>query len=195
MDWKKIKSEYITDENSSYTKLSKKYNVSRSTIANKAGREGWASDKERYQNELVTKTIASVQKKEIDKIARIQGLTDRLLDKLEKAINELDIHQIKNSIKTKVIEYNNIERPDKPTKEVIEEKEEILEVSSIVDRLGLKNIASALKDIKEVQMIKTELDEQEQKARIAKLQKEAQEEKEDKDIKVTIDESLEDYSK
>ena len=125
MDWKKIKSEYITDENSSYTKLSKKYNVSRSTIANKAGREGWASDKERYQNELVTKTIASVQKKEIDKITRIQGLTDRLLDKLEKAINELDIHQIKNSIKTKVIEYNNIERPDKPTKEVIEEKEEM----------------------------------------------------------------------
>ena len=44
-----------------------------------------------------------------------------------------------------------------------------MEVKSIVDRQGLKQIASALRDIKEVKMLRTELDKQEQEARIAAL--------------------------
>ena len=43
----------------------------------------------------------------------------------------------------------------------------------IVDRQGLKQIASALKDIKEVKMLRSELDRQEQEARIANLRKQA----------------------
>lgn len=174
MDWKKIKTEYITDEASSYTKLSEKYGIARSTIANKAGREGWAKEKERYHNELVTKTVARMGQKQLDKLTRIQDVTDKLLDKLEQAIDELDLQIAKNTHKTKVIEYNNYDRPDKPTKEIVDEHEEITEVSTIIDRAGLKAIASALRDIKEVQMLKTELDKKEQEARIANLQKQAQ---------------------
>jgi monoamine oxidase len=173
VDWNKIKSEYITDDASSYTKLAKKYGIARSTIANRAGREGWASDKERYRNDLVTKTVAAVQKKQVDKMQRIQDITDKLLDKLEQAVNELDRQLLRDVTKVKEIEYNNDLRPDKPTKEVITEREIIRDVSTIIDRAGLKAIASALRDIKEVQMLKTELDKQEQEARIANLRKQA----------------------
>ena len=173
MDWKKVKTEYITDDASSYTKLSEKYGISRSTIANRAGREGWAKEKERYHNELVTKTIASVGKKQLDKMARIQDVTDKLLAKLERAIDELDLQIVKNVHRTKVIEYNNYERPDKPTKEVVDETEEIGEFTTIIDRAGLKAVASALRDIKEVQMLRTELDKREQEARIANLNRQA----------------------
>ena len=98
------------------------------------------------------------------------------------------------STRIKTIEYDNGLRPDKPTKEVIHEEEKVLEVSSIIDRQGLKHIASALKDIKEVKMLKSELDRQEQEARIDKLRKEAMVEKENQEVKVTIQGELEEYS-
>lgn len=99
-----------------------------------------------------------------------------LLDKIEQAITELDIQLYKDVKKTKVIEYNNELRPDKPTKETIYEEEKVSEVKTIVDRSGLKAIASSLRDIKEIQMLKSDLDKQEQEARINKLRKEAERE-------------------
>lgn len=185
-DWKKIKTEYITDDASSYTKLSQKYSISRSTIANKAGREGWVQEKERYQNELVTKTVARVGQKQLDKMTRIQDVTDRLLDRLEQAIDQLDLQIAKKTHKTKIIEYNNLDRPDKPTKEIVDEHEELSEFSTIIDRAGLKAIASALRDIKEVQMLKSEIDKREQEARIAKLRKEAEAEDTASEININI---------
>lgn len=194
VDWNKIKSEYITDDTASYTKLAKKYGIARSTIANRAGQEGWVAEKERYRNELVTKTVAAVQKKQVDKMKRIQDLTDKLLDKLEQAMDELDRQLVRDVTKVKEIEYNNDLRPDKPTKEIITEHETVSDVSTIIDRTGLKAIASALRDIKEVQMLKTELDRQEQEARIAKLQKEAVVEDKSTEITITIESDAEEYS-
>ena len=75
---------------------------------------------------------------------RLLSISDKMIDKIERAVEELDLAQVTNKTKTKVIEYKNGKRPDKPTKEVIEEKEEILAVSSIVDRKGLQQIAMSL---------------------------------------------------
>ena len=97
--------------------------------------------------------------------------------------------------KIKEIEYNNEERPDKPTKEIIHEEENVNEVHTIVDRKGLKDIASALRDIKEIQMLKTELDKREQEARIAKLQKEAESDDEGGEIEVVITGKAKEYAK
>ena len=103
------------------------------------------------------------------------------------------LHEIGKNLT--VIEYNNEDRPDKPTKEIVHEAEKLIEATSIVDRQGLKQIASALRDIKEVQMLKSELDRQEQEARIANLQKQA--EKGDGDqgkITVVLEGALKDYA-
>ena len=40
VDWLSIKTEYIAG-NGSYASLAEKYGVHKSTIANKAGKEGW----------------------------------------------------------------------------------------------------------------------------------------------------------
>ena len=128
-------------------------------------------------------------------MARIDKLTDKLLDKLEQAIEELDLQLAKHTDKTKIIEYDNELRPDKPTREVVHEEEKLLEVKSIIDRQGLKQIASALKDIKEVKMLRSELDRQEQEARIEKLRKEAKEDTGNKEpIKVILGDGLDKYS-
>ena len=197
MDWKRIKAEYIAG-GTSYRKLAEKYGVSFSTLRKVAAKEQWTELRNRAGAKRDTKIIDSVSEKEaqkaIDKLARVSDLTDMLLDKLEQAIAELDIQLYKDVKKTKVIEYNNELRPDKPTKETIYEEEKVSEVKTIVDRSGLKAIASSLKDIKEIQMLKSDLDRQEQEARIAKLRKEAQEEEKDNSVNIVIDAETEVYS-
>lgn len=195
MDWRTIRKEYITDESSSYRKLAKKYGISLTAITNKAKQENWVEKRRQFRDKTTTKTMEVLSDKSADKLTRVLDITDKLLDKLEKAVEELDIQLYKDVVKTKEIEYNHELRPDKPTKEIIHEEEKVIEVKSIIDRSGIKAIASALRDIKEVQMLKTELDRMEQEARIAKLQKEAEaEDKESNEIKVVIEGSLEKYS-
>ena len=192
-DWKSIKTEYITTD-TSYRKLAQKYGVSYQAICHRSKEEGWITDREQHMNKTVSKAVEKISSKKADKMSRIDDLADQLLDKLQQAITELDLQLYKHTDKTKVIEYDYELMPGKPTKETIHEEEKLLETKSIVDRQGLKQIASALKDIKEVKMLKSELDRQEQEARIDKLRKEATVEKENNEVKVTILGELGEYS-
>ena len=186
MDWQAIKTEYITTK-TSYRKLAAKYGVSATAIANKSKAENWLEQREQFLNKTFTKTVEVASKKQVDRMTRIMDASDRLLDKLEKAIDELDMHLTTHKVKTKVIEYHNYERPDKPTKEIIEEDEKLIEFTSIIDRKGLLAVTDALKNLKDIQMIKSELDRQEQEAKIAKLRKEAEEEDKTSEVAIIIE--------
>lgn len=52
VDWLAIKTEYLTG-NGSYAALAKKYGVHKSTIANKAGKEGWTEQREEQRRRNV----------------------------------------------------------------------------------------------------------------------------------------------
>ena len=185
VDWKSIKAEYIAG-GTSYRKLAEKYGVGYQAICRRSQEEGWIALREQHENKTVTRALDKISEKKADKMARVDSLADQLLDKIERAIEELDLQLFKHTDRTKVIEYNNELRPDKPTKETIHEEEKLLEARSIVDRMGLKQIASALKDIKEVKMLRSELDKREQEARIAKLQKEAEANNDDSDKEIAV---------
>lgn len=174
MNWNKIKTEYITDESSSYRKLAKKYGVSLSAITRRSKEEDWQGQRQQVKDKTITKSIEKLSQKNADKLSRVSDLTDQLLDKLEQAIKELDVQLYKNVVKVKEIEYNNDLRPDKPTKETIHEEEKVIEIKTIIDRSGLKAITSSLRDIKEIQMLKTELDKREQEARVRNLENQAE---------------------
>ena len=194
MDWNEIRTEYMSTE-TSYRKLAEKYDVPVSTIFKRAKKENWVDLKKQNEDNLVAITLDTCGEMQVERLKRIQTATDDLLSKIEQAITELNIVLNTKTKKTKVIEYKNFERPDKPTKEIIEEEVEVVETASIVDRTGLKAIASALKDIKEIQMLKSDADMREQEARIAKLHKEVKEEdKADKKIVVCIKGDADDYS-
>ena len=169
-DWQAIKTEYITTD-TSYRKLAQKYGIHYKVISERGKDEKWVELRSQHKDRTLTKTLNKISNKQSDKMSRIDDLADQLLEKLERAITELDLQLCTHTDKTKTIEYNNDRRPDKPTKEVVHEEEKVLEMRSIVDRQGLKQIASALKDIKEVKMLRSELDKQEQEARIANLRK------------------------
>lgn len=154
MDWLKIKNEYIST-NTSYRKLAEKYGVNKDTIANRAKREKWKELREKQADAIQTKTIQQtanrMASKEANRIARIDALTDRLLNKLEEATEQLNNHLVTSKIKTREIEYSS-ENARKPTKETITEEEKKDVVSGDIDRTGLKQLSEALKNIKDIQI-------------------------------------------
>lgn len=193
-DWKKIKTEYITT-GISYRRLAEKYGLHYHVISERGKAENWVELRAQHRDKTLTKALEKISERQSDKMARIDALADQLLDKLEKAITELDLQLCKHTDKTKVIEYNNPDRPDKPTKETIHEEEKLLEVQSIVDRRGLREIASALKDLKEVKGIRSALDEQEQQARIENLKKQAaRDESKNGTVTVVLEGDLKNYA-
>ena len=74
-------------------------------------------------------------------------------------------------------------------------KEGVADGSLIIDSQSIRQITASIKDLREIKGCKSELDMQEQLARIEKLRKEAQTEEESKDIRVVIENSLDDYAK
>lgn len=149
VDWLKIKSEYVNG-NISLRKLAEKTDgITYSQIAKVAAAEKWSEARENQRIKIESKQnqeIAEViVKQEVDRVKRLLSISDKMIGRIEQAVAELDLAQVTSKTKTKVIEYKNRERPDKPTKETVEEKEEILSVSSIVDRKGLQQVAMALK--------------------------------------------------
>ena len=150
VDWLTIRNDYING-GGSYRNLSEKYDVPLRTIAKHAKDEEWQKLKEENCNAIATtlqqKTADAIVENELSRITRLLSISDSLIDKIERAVSELDMAQVTNKTKTKVVEYKNRERPDKPTKEIIEEKEEIIAMRSIIDRKGLQQVATALKAV------------------------------------------------
>ena len=148
VDWLAIRNDYING-GGSYRKLAEKYSVPFGSLRSCAERENWPELKKEQLHKIsiktAQKTADAIVKKEVKRAERMMGIHDQLLDKLEQAVSELNMTQVTNKKKTKTIEYRNGKRPDKPTKETVTENEEILAVSSIVDRKGLQQISLALK--------------------------------------------------
>lgn len=148
VNWLAIRNDYINGLGS-YRELAEKYGVSVDSIKKKAAAEKWKDARTEYAPMLHQKvqeeTAELIAKQEAGRVSKILSIADNIIEKIEQASKELDMAQVTNKKKTKVIAYNNPERADKPTKETIDEREEILAVHSIVDRKGLQQVATALK--------------------------------------------------
>lgn len=180
-DWRKIKTEYITTD-TSYRKLAEKYGIHYKVISERGKAEGWVQLRSQHRDKTLTKSLEKISDRQADKMARIDGIADKLLDKLEQAVTELDMkittHKYKEETET--------------TETTTEWRE--AEKGGIVDRVGLRQITAALRDLKEIKMIQSELDRREQEARIANLQKQAQKEDNDGTITVVLEGDLKKYA-
>ena len=81
MDWSRIKSEYIAG-GTSYRKLAKKHNVSPTTLAKVAGREGWAELRHQADIKKTTRIVDVVSEKEAKRATNIVDVADKLLGKI-----------------------------------------------------------------------------------------------------------------
>lgn len=150
-DWAAIKGEYITTS-ISCNKLATKYGLSCSTVLRKCKSEGWKEQKDEFCKKMQEKKEEIVTQHEVDRIQRLLNLSDKLADKLEKAIDEIDQYKVTSKKKSKVktlkkdSEGNNVEI------EKLIEDEEVKASIGPIDKIGLRQLTAALKDIKDIQV-------------------------------------------
>lgn len=80
---------------------------------------------------------------------RIQQLTGLLLDKIARAVEELDVYTSVSKERKKETELNE---KGKATGEIVTEKEHPRRYRDVVDRSALKQLTAALKDLKDIQL-------------------------------------------
>lgn len=169
--WEQIRIEYISTD-TSYRQLEKKYGVSYAKIQNRARRGDWLAEKAKFKSDRTNKSISLICEEQAEGIARAILIGDRMLDKIEQALNEIDRIIVKRSKMVKTVENVDGHMAE------VSRSEESYEVQEgyIVDRDGLKQLTVALKNLKEIGIFRAELDKREQEARIKKLEKDTEDE-------------------
>ena len=150
-DWKQLEKEYILSDYKSVSDFLKNKEIKNNGTTRKHT-SGWKEKKRQKEDKKATKTIEKVTEKEAEKEAQqlvnIKSIANDLALNIIKANNQLETYIIKNKKKTKKVKYDY--KVSKTSEEEITEKEEIETMEGIIDRQGLKMLASALKDLNEI---------------------------------------------
>lgn len=137
LDWKAIKTEYITT-NISQRELAKKRGVSMSTLRRNAQKQGWYEAKKKYQSRVVQKAVQKIETKESNLLARELSVADKITGVLEKTFKDA----------------NQFQRHIVQTKEKKNDSETVWEAKELVfnkiDMQALKQAADTLQVIEKV---------------------------------------------
>ena len=101
---------------------------------------------EKYKNEY---DALICEEAHCDRTKRILTLSDRMLDKLSRAIDELSQCEEREKKRTKEVEYDA--ELKKPVMETYTETEVCTVRETLIDTSALKQLVSTLKDIKDIQ--------------------------------------------
>ena len=150
-DWKQLEKEYISGNYKSINAFLKEKGISRNKTTNTQTKE-WNIKKHQKDIKKTSKTIEKVIEKEAEKEAQqivdIKSIANDLALNIIKANSQLETYIVKNKKKTKKVKYDY--KISKPKEEEITENEEINTMEGIIDRQGLKMLASALRDLNEI---------------------------------------------
>ena len=157
-DWELIKTEYVTSDKT-YGALAKKYAVPYSTLRSHGRMDRWVEKREEFKRKTMEKALDHMADRQSQELQRVEQLADQLLEKLQTAVDQLELIVVAKKEKgaTEDVQWENSYEETAP--------------GGMVDRQGLKQLASALKDLKAIKDLQSALETQEQKARIQKLQK------------------------
>jgi hypothetical protein len=93
VDWNKIKREYIQGD-TSYRKLADKYNVPFGTLRKVAAKEKWRELRDKTRQKADTKIVEAEAENQAKRMTRLLSVTDKLLDAVEKAVNEFSTEEL-----------------------------------------------------------------------------------------------------
>lgn len=152
-DWIRIRNEYISTD-IGLRGLAEKHNIPLTTLRDRSRREGWVAMRDEQHHEIAQKTAQKtaeiVAKDEAGRVSRLLRIADRLMDKTERALDELDQLAVKHTekVKTTVTAKDDGGKPIR--QEVEREIVDLQTVQAIIDRKGLQQIANSAKAIKDI---------------------------------------------
>lgn len=153
IDWKLIKGEYVTGE-ISLAKIAKKYSVSASAVQKKSVKEKWAVEKRKQHKKAAEKVAKKLNDKNVRKtvndIERVCSAASKLIAKINRAIDEVDKHEVV-TVKTKKTKTNGVNEKGQ-AQEVEETAKEtnIAIYNGLVDTKSITEISKSLLNIKQV---------------------------------------------
>ena len=186
-EWEEIKTEYVTTD-ISYRKLAQKYGMAYGRLQTRGFNEKWQEEREAYKENLFKKSVDLICDEQAHRIARAIRIGDKMLEKVEESLNEIDM-MLCRSTET-VRQY---EEQDGHTVETTRTSETYDKKKVAIDRAGLKQLSAVLRDLREIGIFRSELDKKEQEARINKLRKDAEEEQTDQTIHVVFEDNMDEY--
>ena len=150
-DWKQLEKEYILGDYKSVSAFLKDKEITNNAYTRR-NTKGWKAKKSQNTDRKVAKIIEKVTEKEAEteaqQIVDIKSIANDLALNIIKANSQLETYIVKNKKKTKKVKYDY--KLSKPNEEEITEEEKIDTMTGIIDRQGLKMLASALKDLNEI---------------------------------------------
>ena len=179
-DWNQLKTEYASGQ-MTYKDLARAHGLNYATLRDHARYDHWADARRMHTSKTVRKSLDIIGDRQAENLARVDALADELLQKLDKAIGELDLAV------TRCREKGESEEGTKWEKDY-----ELTEPGGRVDRQGLRQLTASLKDLKEIKALQTELDRLEQEARIERLQK-ASEDPKPQTLQVLLEGEMSDF--
>ena len=188
-EWEKIKTEYITSD-VSYRVLAQRYGMTYKRLQERGRQEEWREQKADYREKLANKSLDIICEVQANRIAKAILIGDRMLEKVEEALNEIDIVLAKQ---TTTIETVGVDEDGNTfNKKVASEDYDKKKVA--IDKSGLRQLAAVLKDLKEIGIFRSEIDRREQEARIAKLRKDVESDDGDESFEIVIGEGVDEYA-
>lgn len=187
--WTEIKTEYITGD-MSYRTLAEKYKIGYPRLQARATAENWVAERGKFKEKLIQKSIDLISDEQAERIARAVRIGDRMLEKVEESLEQIDMLLCERTVSTKKIEKDKDGTPC----EKITTRKSFSQKKVAIDRAGLRQLSAVLKDLREIGIFRSELDKKEQEARINKLQKGVDVEDKNKRIVVEIDSELDRFT-
>ncbi len=121
-DWISIKNEYI-NTNISYRKLAEKHGVSFNTLKQRGHKENWTALRKKQYHKITTETTQKTADKiisyEVDRISKLIGLSDKVMQKIDEAIDQLETISVNGElIDTGLIDTHNLRQITQALKDV-----------------------------------------------------------------------------
>jgi len=135
IDWAAVQAEYIQG-NIGQEKLAAAHGIAYKTLRSRAVRDGWAAQRAEYRQKLGEKLPEALLEERLKKIDRA---ADRLMEKLTRAVNQLDRHPVVIREKGRTRQGNEYFK-----------QRVVYERNAQIDRQGLKTLAAALKELQGV---------------------------------------------
>lgn len=113
IDWLEIRKTYITSKDVTLKELADIFGISESSIFLKSRDENWIEKRKQFQEKIFEKTCNKIADKAATRLAK---LSDRLLDKIEQAVDELHIYEEVNGFgqliykDTETVRTNKLEK-------------------------------------------------------------------------------------
>ena len=152
-DWNELEREFLTGNYKSVNQFFKEKGISRNKSSIEKTRS-WEQKKHtkntKKTHRIVEKVIEKQAEIEAEQKIKINDVAQRLLEKIDIATDELNKYVNKKTRKTKKKFTIKDATGTKIDNEIITEEMKIEEVSSIINKSGLKTLASALKDLSDI---------------------------------------------